>query len=85
MSEEKVTTQQLNIDAIFPIFKVGDRTFIIDNKPFNNNIIYRLIKILENGFNFIICSHFNIQSTILNIVKDFDSKYYNFKSFFMII
>lgn len=66
---------QININSDFPIFKFGNRTFIIDNTLIKNKILINLLNLLDNGFNFITCFHLNTQTAIIKLIKDFDNNF----------
>ncbi len=75
-----MTLEKVSIESNFPIFKYGNRTFLIDDTLKDNTILFNILDILDNGFNFIPCCHSNFQSIIFNTIKNFDSKFYNFNA-----
>jgi len=75
-----LTLEKVSIESDFPIYKYGNRSFLIDDTLKNNVILYDILNLLDNGFNFIPCTNYNFQSLIFNIIKNFDSKFYNFNA-----
>ena len=75
-----MTLEKVSIESDFPIYKYGNRSFLIDDTLKNNVILYDILNLLDNGFNFIPCTNYNFQSLIFNIIKNFDSKFYNFNA-----
>lgn len=78
---------KLEIINEFPIYKIGDRVFFIDDNNLDFNLLnihfLNIISILDKGFKFIPCFHFNIYSIFINLLKNFENNLssFNFKFF----
>ena len=64
-----MTLEKVSIESDFPIYKYGNRSFLIDDTLKNNVILYDILNLLDNGFNFIPCTNYNFQSLIFNIIN----------------
>ncbi|CAF1129050.1 unnamed protein product, partial [Brachionus calyciflorus] len=63
--------------SFFPITRIGNRVYLIDDINFNNCLfdkIKYLIEFLDFGFNFVPCRHYNKASMFYNTKKNFDNE-----------
>ena len=78
---------KLDIINEFPFYKIGDRVFFIDDNNFDFSLLNihfsNIISILDKGFKFVPCFHFNIYSIFINLLKNFEDNLssFNFKLF----
>lgn len=76
-----INKQRIEIESDIPIYKVGQRVFLIDNFNINSNILYDLINILDKGSKFIPCLHFNHFHIFSNLLHNFDSSLASFNKY----
>jgi hypothetical protein len=78
---------KLNIEGQFQIFQVGQRVFWIGETSFDQQffdpIFFDIINILDKGFKFVPCFHFNLYHIFFSLLKDFESNLptFNYKLF----
>ena len=69
----KPKLERLTLKSIFPIYKVGQRVFQLDNiENVDNDFKDSIVKILDHGGKFIPCLHSNIIDTICAVIKQFE-------------